>query len=83
MLEVPFPDFRRQQEVVGTDFTSEGVGRNAENSITVIEVVMVFLIFMITRSPRRMILANMDGMFGVFPGFIKTLNSFSIILKTH
>lgn len=74
MVLSPFPYFVRNEEVEAFNFTSIGVFRNAEVTITTLEVRNILRIFVLSRSPCFGISVSVNGMFRVFKSFIKTFN---------
>jgi len=68
---VPILNCFRKEEIIGSNFSSERVFRNAEESISVGVTVMESKIFVHIRSPSRMIFASKYGVVDILPSIFE------------
>lgn len=74
----PGPNFVRNKEIVGFNFSSEREFGNTEISITRTEVIVIFRVFVERTFPFRVIRRGINGVFFVSPGSIESRNRFNI-----
>jgi hypothetical protein len=51
MCFLPFPDSLREEEIIGFNFSREGVLRDAKESISIVIVIVPSSVLMLDRSP--------------------------------
>lgn len=67
----------RNKEIVVFDFSSEGEFGNAEVSISVPEIVVIFGVFVQRSFPSGVISSSINRVIFVFPSFIESLDLFN------
>lgn len=80
---VPVPDVLREEKVVTLDLTVEGCRWNVYVGITSTEVVVPPIGLADGSLPGGMILGNKEGMIGIHPSLLESLDGFPIILLPH
>ncbi len=73
------PDGLRNEEVVVLDLPVEVVGRDVEEGLTAVEVEVDTVALGDGGLPRRMVLVGVEGMDGITPGILKSLNLSEIL----
>lgn len=83
MSGVPLPDLVGDEEVVSSDFSLEGVGRNAEVGISGGEVEVPSGVLVEDGSPGGVVLASEDGVLRVLPGLLESLDALEVLVQSH
>jgi hypothetical protein len=79
----PGPNLLRHKEIVGLDFSCEGILRNAEIGIPAVKVVIVSLMLILGGSPSWVVLSCIHWVLKILPGLFKSLDGLNIVLHTH
>lgn len=78
----PVPNLVGNEEIETFNFTSIRIFRNAEETVTTLEVGDIFRVFVLTSSPRIGVLVGIDGVFRMFKSIIESLNLREVVLNT-
>jgi len=82
MATVPILNLFGKEEIISSNFSSERIFGNAEESISMGVTVMESKIFVDVRSPGSMIFTSKNWMFSILPSIFEIFDRFNIFVKT-